>query len=421
VALTEQAVDAAETLGDVHGEMLGKAQLGLVFVSAGRLVEGMRLLDEATAAAVAGELADPSVAANVCCYLVTACARVRDFDRAAEWSRHVMEQSREWSNRAIFSYPRSEYATVLTWWGRWDEAEVELQGLIDDMAGRPALAALGMVRLADLRRCQGRHDEAAALLDDLDSRPARGGLAELTVAARARLLLDRGDRERAAEVAEAYLHAVPPDDPVERVEGLEVLARARAELGDAAGAQAAAAELADTAATVATPAMSATALRARGVAGSAAGDAVAARSHLERAVAALDRAATPFEAARVRLDLAPVLAKAGDPRRAVREAEAAAGAFDELGSAYWGERARRLSADLRATVRSGTGTPMSAREVDVLRLVGRGRSNEEIAGELFLSVRTVERHVSNIYAKLGATGRTARAVAAAYAQAHGLT
>jgi DNA-binding NarL/FixJ family response regulator len=64
---------------------------------------------------------------------------------------------------------------------------------------------------------------------------------------------------------------------------------------------------------------------------------------------------------------------------------------------------------------------MSTRELDVLRLIGRGRSNEEIAADLYLSIRTVERHVSNIYVKLGATGRTARAVAAAYAQAHSIT
>jgi len=57
----------------------------------------------------------------------------------------------------------------------------------------------------------------------------------------------------------------------------------------------------------------------------------------------------------------------------------------------------------------------------VLRLVAHGRSNGEIARELVLSVRTVERHVANIYLKIGASGRTARAVATAWAHAHGVT
>jgi DNA-binding NarL/FixJ family response regulator len=64
---------------------------------------------------------------------------------------------------------------------------------------------------------------------------------------------------------------------------------------------------------------------------------------------------------------------------------------------------------------------LSAREVDVLRLVGQGRSNEEIASELFLSVRTVERHLSNVYSKIGAHGRAARVLASTYATKHGLT
>jgi DNA-binding NarL/FixJ family response regulator len=63
---------------------------------------------------------------------------------------------------------------------------------------------------------------------------------------------------------------------------------------------------------------------------------------------------------------------------------------------------------------------LTAREVEVLRLVARGRSNQEIADELVLSVRTVERHIANIYDKIGASGRAARAAAASYALAAGV-
>jgi len=56
---------------------------------------------------------------------------------------------------------------------------------------------------------------------------------------------------------------------------------------------------------------------------------------------------------------------------------------------------------------------LSNRELDVLALVAEGLSNEEVAAQLFLSVRTVERHLSNIYAKLRVSGKAARAAAAA--------
>jgi DNA-binding CsgD family transcriptional regulator len=63
---------------------------------------------------------------------------------------------------------------------------------------------------------------------------------------------------------------------------------------------------------------------------------------------------------------------------------------------------------------------LSHREVEVLRLVAAGRSNQEIADALVLSVRTVERHLGHVYDKLGASGKSARAVATAYGIANGL-
>jgi DNA-binding NarL/FixJ family response regulator len=64
---------------------------------------------------------------------------------------------------------------------------------------------------------------------------------------------------------------------------------------------------------------------------------------------------------------------------------------------------------------------LTPRELEVLQLVAAGKSNHEIAAELILSVRTVERHISNIYEKIGASGATARATATAYALRRELT
>ncbi len=81
---------------------------------------------------------------------------------------------------------------------------------------------------------------------------------------------------------------------------------------------------------------------------------------------------------------------------------------------------RRLSSALSATV-DLTGAHLTPRELEILRLLARGLSNQLMAEELVLSVRTVERHVGNIYDKLGVTGSTARAAATAYALTHGVT
>ena len=99
--------------------MIALSLLGLVMVSSGRLAEGLRVLDGAAAAAVSGEVRDPEVSAAVCCIFVTASARIRDFDRLAQWSRHVMHVSQEWTNLSMFTYPRIEHAAALVWWGRW--------------------------------------------------------------------------------------------------------------------------------------------------------------------------------------------------------------------------------------------------------------------------------------------------------------
>ncbi|HEX2068849.1 MAG TPA: hypothetical protein VHH54_01425, partial [Actinomycetota bacterium] len=97
--LSQQAAKLGRELGDVHLEMMAIGQAGLCMVLAGKVKEGMPLLDEAVAAALGGELSDPSVITNTCCYMVTACQRVRDYDRAAQWAQRTMEYCRDWADR----------------------------------------------------------------------------------------------------------------------------------------------------------------------------------------------------------------------------------------------------------------------------------------------------------------------------------
>jgi hypothetical protein len=112
----ELAVSSAElgrSLGEIDLEMVGLALEGLALVSEGRVEEGMRRLDEASAAAMAGELRDLNAVGASCCYLIFACERVRDYDRAAQWCERVKEFCRRWRIRPLFAVCRTHYAAVL--------------------------------------------------------------------------------------------------------------------------------------------------------------------------------------------------------------------------------------------------------------------------------------------------------------------
>jgi DNA-binding NarL/FixJ family response regulator len=102
-----------------------------------------------------------------------------------------------------------------------------------------------------------------------------------------------------------------------------------------------------------------------------------------------------------------------DEDSAAMELEAARQVFDRLGAAPDLARVAALARERGSTVPCG----LSPRETEVLRLVATGRTNQAIAADLFLSHRTVARHLSNIFAKLGVGSRTA---AAAYAFEHGI-
>jgi ATP/maltotriose-dependent transcriptional regulator MalT len=413
--LSEEARARARAMGDIDMEMLATGQLGLVRVAAGEVAEGMRLLDEATAAAVGGELRETGNSVRVCCFLVTACLYVRDLERAAQWSRYAIDMAGGRIASPSFDYPRTEHAAVLIWWGRWEQAEFELLELLQDAAARPVLAALARLRLADLRRRQGRFDEARSLLDELDAAPHRRGLGQLTVAARAALELDQDALEEAAALADRYLRLVPPQDLAERVDALEIAARARAALGDVEGAAPSVGELQEVATKIGTGPVLASARFAAGVVAGAGGDHPVALEDLQRAVDLFAKAEAPFEAARVRVELARCLLDLGRQGPAAKEAAAAHAAFDALGAQWEAERTERLLAEIEPGARGRPDLHLTRREVEVLRLLGQGRSNEEIAADLFLSVRTVERHVSNTYNKIGAHGRAARAMATAFA------
>jgi DNA-binding CsgD family transcriptional regulator len=422
-SISAQAVSLGKSLGDVDLEMLALAYEGFALVSQGKISEGMRRLDESTTAAVAGEMSDIDAIATACCCLVSACEQVRDFHRAAQWCGKLKEFCERWSYRTMFSICRVHYASTLMWRGAWAEAETELEASTRALeTTRPALAAEGLVRLAELRCRQGRFDEAAMLLERADSHPFRTLAGHLVLLGRAAMALDQDDAETAADLAERFLRAVADEDKMERAAGLELLVRGRLVLGDRIQAGKALAELRSVASAVDTEALRGSACFAEGLVAAAAGDHEGAKRHFEDAVDLFDRSGAPFETARARLELARCLLALDRPDTAELQAHNALESFQGLGAAVEVDRATTLLREMEVTTRGrASDAPnlagLSHREVEVLRLVAQGLSDKEIAAKLVVSRHTVHRHVSSILAKLGLPSRAA---AATYAAQHGL-
>jgi len=308
------------------------------------------------------------------------------------------------------------YGAVLRDGGRWTEAEtLLLEGLGPNgsrsLIHRSDLAA----QLAELRIDQGRLDEAAEVLAPYED-------TLVACVPLARLHVGRGRADLAVAVCRRALRRLR-GDVVRAAPILAVLVDAELRLGDVAAAAAATDELeaaAHRAESVVAPALAAL---ARGHVHLAGGDAEAAVASFDTATELLAGGGRPLLAAEAHLSLAEALAASGDTPGAVAEARAAQAQFERLAARTGVDRCnfllRALGAPGRprgreaATLVSG----LTAREQDVLRLVQQGRTNAEIAAELYISPKTAEHHVGRLLAKLGVRTRTEAAAIAASLEA----
>jgi ATP/maltotriose-dependent transcriptional regulator MalT len=375
----------------------------------------MRGLDEVNAAVVAGEMKDLVAIGMACCYMIAACDRVRDYDRALQWCTRLKAFCTKWGLRPLFAVCRTQYASICMWRGTWLEAEQELIAATDELAAsRPAMQADGIVRLAELRRRQGRLVEAAALFEQSEPH----GLALL---GRAELAFDRGDARAAAEQAERYLRRVVLHNRTDRAAGLELLVRALVDSANLEGARTALVELETIATLVGTTPLKAAASLAAGRIALGASDPDEARKHLEDAVDSYLKCCAPFELARARLTLARALASLGQKDAASQEARRAIDLMTELKAELEISRGRALldeiaRGDEPAAVKSSSrdqSAGLTSRELEVLRLVATGLSNPMIGERLFVSEHTVHRHLANIFSKLSVSSRAAAVAQAA--------
>lgn len=299
----------------------------------------------------------------------------------------------------MLAFCRTEYGAIHVWRGRWAEAEQMLEaGLEDYGRARPAWSTAPLVELAELRRRQGRLEEAEELL----GRAEPWSTAQLC---RARIALHRGEALEAAELAERVLRQT--ERRLSRFPACELLVRARIASGELAQAGAALKELRELEQLVGTASLKASVANAAGMLAAAGGDHARARPLFEDAVDGFRGGGSPYEAARARLELATSLAALDRPSAAAHEAETALGSLLELGAEAEVARARRV---LESTRRAATPPDeLSSRERQVLGLLAEGLTNRQIAERLVVSEHTVHRHVTNILRKLDLPSRTAAA------------
>ncbi len=414
--LAAQGTEIGRALGLIDLEMFGLALDGLALVSEGKVDEGMRRLDGATAAAIGGEMHNSTAIGSTCCCLIFACERVFDYDRALQWCERLKDYCERISYVPMLGVCRSHYAGVLMWAGAWKQAESELAEATKALqATRPAFLAEAIARQGLLRYQQGRLDEAVLLFEQvLHFPPAKLGMG--------RLALDLGEAETALEHAERYLRHIPRENRTQRVGGLDLMARAHLALGNIEAAQLGLDELTAISEEVGTSPLLAITKLVAGLVAAGTGDHASARTLLEDAVDLFARSGAPYEMGRARIALGQSLAALSRFPAAEREAQAAMLSLRELGAERQAAQAEALLKRLRhARQLSSDGTLesqlLSARQREVLKLIAQGSSDQQIAEQLMLSPHTVHRHVTNILTRLDVPSRSA---AVAYAAREGL-
>ena len=399
------AADAAaigERCCDVDLVACARHQQGRIRLQQGQLEAGLALLDETMIAVTAGQLS-PLVTGLMYCSVIAACQQVYALDRSREWTGALTRWCEGQPDMVAFAgVCQVHRAEIMQLRGTWPEAIEEARRAWARSQGidRRATAA-ALYQQAEVHRLKGEFraaEEAYRGASELGLEP-QPGLAFL------RLVQGRTD---AAATAIRRI-AGTTVDRLKRLSLLPAYIEIMLAAGDIQDARNACRELEEIARTFDTGVPGAIAAHARGAVELAEGDAQAALGSLQLAVEVWQRIEAPYAAARVRVLIGLACRALGDEDGAGLEIDAARAVFERLGATPDLARIEPLIKGSRSTAAHG----LTARELQVLRLVAAGGSNKAIASKLSLSEKTIDRHVSNILTKLDVSSRTA-ATAFAY-------
>jgi DNA-binding CsgD family transcriptional regulator len=400
--MLDQAAAGARAAHDDDLFALAGLGRGRCLVVLGRTAEALAMLDEIMVYVLAERVAPPVVGLAYC-VVITLCMERFDIERAGEWTRALTgwcdAQSGLMPYRGECQVHRAEIFQVH---GSWAEATDEAVQVSERVPVAGFVAGGAHYRLAELHRLRGQLDLAEREYAAAAScgREVQPGLA----------LLRAAQGNPTAAIAGVDRALAESRDPALR----SLLLAAKVEIALAAGitdsAPAALAELDQNAEAIQTPYLAALAAHAAGQFRLAEGDPQAALTLLRRAWTLWQQVDAPYEAARTRLLVSAACRALGDDDAARMELDAARLVFEQLG-------ARSDLALLAPADEATPGHPLTARECEVLALVAQGHTNRGIATMLFLSEKTVARHLSNIFSKINVNSRTA---ATAYAYEHRL-
>ena len=392
--------------GDPDLVAQGLVSMGRMAIYRGRVREGLALLDEAMVGITAGEVS-PVFAGLVYCTVIEGCQELADFSRMSSWTVALTRWCEAQPGLVPFTGQCSLHrAQILRLHGAFDEALVEFDQArhrAETGFRQPGAAAAALLERGDLLRVRGRLADAEAAYQRVvelgfDPQP---GLALCWLA----------HGRTAAAVTTIRRLLAETHGPVRRSRLLAAAAEVLLTAGELDDARRCAEELTDIGSSFGFLAPQAAAAYALAAVSLAAGQLDEALDAARAASRLWSQIEAPYESARARIVLAQALRALGDEESARAELSTARRALVELGVPPAVREIDRLR-DRRLP------GGLSERELEVLRLVAEGRSNPDIARALVLSHKTVARHLSNIFVKLGVTSRTA---AAAYAHEHGLT
>lgn len=393
-AAAREIVELGRRLRSADLEAEALQALGRVLIDDGEPAAGLAVLDEAMLFAIEGRLR-PYSTGKVYCSLISACETLGDLRRATEWS----EATARWAQRHPFAvFPglcRVHLASSLRARGEWTEAEQQAERACAELATlNVPNAAMGYAEIGEIRRRIGDltgAEDAFRRSEQLANQPPPG---------LALLRLAQGDVDGAVAIITRALDEISWDR-LARARLLPAHAQIALASGNIPRAVVAVDELESIATDFASPALNASALSTRGRVQLASNDRAAA-STLQQAAEHWTDLGVPHEVATAKMLQGAARRQAGDPDGATASFEAAGALFEQLGATL----------DLRdlADITSGTSelpAGLTKREVEVLCLVASGMTNKQIAGQLFLSEKTVSRHLANIYTKIDVTSRSA--------------